>query len=369
MPKEQLVENDEQNLDDDDIEVIVEGEEAPEKEASEKQETKKGKGANSDTEDDKEASRSEDDEEDEDDGPTETEEEIRERRRKEKLVRKERKEKAMARDKLEMTFLRQRNEELEKRIRAQELRSDRQDHYTLEQQIEDAEERARMAEQVIAKAIAEANGDDATKAIKIRDEAIEKIRQLQLYRDKISQQSEQKQKEKSNSVDPLVVSYAQAWMSKNDWYDSQAKDIDSRIVLAIDQSLVEEGYVPKTAQYWRELDKRVRAKLPHRYDDDHSFDEDEDSSSTKRRTASKRSNPLERYAEDEDNYASPPTRAKKGPPVGQQSESGMGAKKKEIYISKDRKEALIQAGVWDDPVLRMRYVKRYQDWDKENASR
>lgn len=359
--KEQLIENDdEQKLEDEEIEVIVEDDdkEPPSKE---------GKSEEKAPEKDAKI-RSEDDEEDEDDDDGESEEELRERRRKEKLARKERRDKAIARDKLEMTFLRQRNEELEKRMRAQELRADRQDHYTLEQRIEEAEEQARMAEQVIAKAIAEANGDDATKAIRIRDEALEKIRQLQYYRDRISKQEEPKQKDKPG-IDPLVASFAQAWIAKNDWYDPQSGDLDSRIVLAIDQSLVDEGYVPKTAQYWKELDRRVRAKLPHRFNDEHTFDEDEDTSSAKSKPSNKRSRQNERDDEADSDDTRGPNRVKKGPPVGQQSESGLGAKKKEIYISKDRKEALIQAGVWDDPVLRMRYIKRYQDWDKENASR
>ena len=39
---------------------------------------------------------------------------------------------------------------------------------------------------------------------------------------------------------------------------------------------------------------------------------------------------------------------------------------KEVYISPERKEALIEAGVWDDPVLRAKYVKRYSEYDRLN---
>jgi hypothetical protein len=288
--------------------------------------------------------------------------------KKEKLERKERRDKAIARDKLEMNFLRHRNEELERRMMAQELRSQRQDHYTIEQRIAEAEDDARLAEQVIAKAVAEANGDDVVKAVKLRDEAVEKIRQLQGYRDKLAKES--KQPKEKQKVDPQVAAFAQEWMSKNSWYDSQGRDLDSRLVLAIDQSLVDEGYLPKTAQYWKELDRRVRAKLPYRYHDKRTQSEDEDESDD---YALDDDEPLEtrrakRQTNDEDGRSQ--SRPKKGPAVGQSSESVSGAvKKREIYISKDRKEALIQAGVWDDPVLRMRYVKRYQQWDKDNSSR
>ena len=31
---------------------------------------------------------------------------------------------------------------------------------------------------------------------------------------------------------------------------------------------------------------------------------------------------------------------------------------------------MIDAGVWDDPILRQRYLKQYQKWDRDNnASR
>jgi hypothetical protein len=43
-------------------------------------------------------------------------------------------------------------------------------------------------------------------------------------------------------------------------------------------------------------------------------------------------------------------------------------RKTEVYVSPDRKQALIDAGVWDDPVLRTKYVKRYQEYDRLNKS-
>jgi hypothetical protein len=38
-----------------------------------------------------------------------------------------------------------------------------------------------------------------------------------------------------------------------------------------------------------------------------------------------------------------------------------------VYISAERKEAMIEAGVWDDPVLRNKYLKSYSDYDKQAA--
>jgi hypothetical protein len=36
-----------------------------------------------------------------------------------------------------------------------------------------------------------------------------------------------------------------------------------------------------------------------------------------------------------------------------------------VYISPERKEAMIEAGVWEDPVLRNKYLKSYATYDKE----
>ena len=59
-------------------------------------------------------------------------------------------------------------------------------------------------------------------------------------------------------------------------------------------------------------------------------------------------------------------KARGGPAVGSGKEHAPSSTRKEVYISPERKSALVEAGVWDDPVLRMRYVKRYAAYDKTN---
>ena len=56
-------------------------------------------------------------------GEPDERESIRERRRKEKQERKQRRDTAIKRDKVELNFLRKRNEDLERRISAQEQKS------------------------------------------------------------------------------------------------------------------------------------------------------------------------------------------------------------------------------------------------------
>lgn len=55
-----------------------------------------------------------------------------------------------------------------------------------------------------------------------------------------------------------------------------------------------------------------------------------------------------------------------GPAVGSGREHAPTSTRREVYISPERKQALIDAGVWDDPVLRMKYVKRYAAYDAEH---
>ena len=61
--------------------------------------------------------------------------------------------------------------------------------------------------------------------------------------------------------------------------------------------------------------------------------------------------------------------ARGGPAMGSGREHAPSSTRKtEVYVSPDRKQALIDAGVWDDPVLRTKYVKRYQEYDRNNKS-
>lgn len=40
-----------------------------------------------------------------------------------------------------------------------------------------------------------------------------------------------------------------------------------------------------------------------------------------------------------------------------------------MYISPERKQAMIDANVWDDAKLREKYIRKYMEYDKANGSR
>lgn len=252
---------------------------------------------------------------------------IRERRRAEKQERKERRDQAIKRDKLELDFLRKRNDDLERRLTAQEQKSIHNDLGSLDYQINQAAREAEMAERVIAKAVEAGNGADVTQAMRYRDQAIAKIQQLNFAKQQT--QNVAMQRQQAPQIDDMTMHYANEFIKEHEWYDPQGRDEDSAIVLAIDQALSKDGFDPKSEEYWEELRRRAAKRLPDKF---------------------QRRQP------------------RGGPAVGSGREHAPASTRKEIYISPERKQALMDAGVWEDPVLRAKYVKRYAEYDRNNRS-
>lgn len=270
-------------------------------------------------------------------------EELRRKRREEKADRAARRKQAIERDKTELNFLRQRNEALEKRMFNVEKTTVANTISGIDARIADTIAEVKAAERIMSQAIEAGNGDDAAKAMRIRDAAMQKVQQLQVHKHQQTQAAENLQQQVQNQApgpDPEIASFAQEWVSKNSWYDPNGKDEASKIVLAIDQSLVESGYNPKTEAYWRELDKRVAKRLPDMKGGGNYDDSQDDDRRGQRR----------------------------GPPIGSSRDQAPQSSRREVYISPERKQAMIDAGVWEDAVLRQRYLKQYAKWDRENNS-
>ena len=260
---------------------------------------------------------------------------IRERRRLEKLERKDRRDKAISRDKIELDFLRKRNDELERRVSVQEHRTQQLDLNGLDAQIQEAVKQAEMAERVIAKAVEVGNGADVAQALRYRDQAIAKAQQL----NGVKQQAIQKPQQ-APQLDDMTLHYANEFLADNKWYDPQGRDEDSAIVMAIDQALAKDGFNPQTEEYWIELERRAARRLPEKF---------------------ARAKPKESEQREE-------RQPRGGPTVGSGREHAPTSTRKEIYLSPDRKQALIDAGVWDDPILRVKYAKRYAEYDRANKA-
>lgn len=274
-----------------------------------------------------------------DDDYSESEREvIRERRRIEKRERKQRQDAAKNRDKTELTFLQRRNEELERRFSSIEGKMMRSELSEYDTAIAQASQRAQLAEQVFAKAISAKNGEDASKAMQYRDQAkaaVYALEQRKAQEVQRIQQAQYAQQQKQSEIPPRQVEMAQDFIREHDWYDPAGSDEDSAIVLAIDAALVKAGVDPNTDEYWDELREKVRRRLPEK------FNKREQRSDT--------------------------NRPRGGPQIGSGRNDSAPSGRREVYISPERKNAMIEAGVWDDAVLRQKYIKRYMDYDKQNS--
>jgi hypothetical protein len=286
----------------------------------------------------------EDDEEDESEGDErlaesqdDTDEDVspnRKRRLKRREVRKRAKENADR----ELRFLREQNAELVRRVSAIEGHALSTNEQTLDQRMQEAVRDAQQAESIMARAIEAGNGEDAATALRLRDEANRRAWELSQSK----QQVEQVRKQVANpGPDPRVRSLAQEWLTANPWYDPNGRDEDSRVTKAIDDGLVSEGYNPASVDYWHELTRRVSSRI------NGGSAADDDGGEEAPRAAA----PAKRRA----------------PPTGNSREHAPPSTRKEDYETQDRKQAMIDAGVWDDPVLRTRYLKAYQAYDKNSA--
>jgi hypothetical protein len=137
-------------------------------------------------------------------------------------------------------------------------------------------------------------------------------------------------------------------MIDNEWWDPSGRDQESQAVLQIDRSLVQEGYDPAQKDYWDELRSRAKEALPNRFKSRAGSREDDGG------------------GEGSGNGQQKPSGAR-----GPQFRTGgreRPLKKNEVYISPERKEAMIEAGVWEDPVLRNKYLKSYSKYDQEAST-
>jgi hypothetical protein len=178
------------------------------------------------------------------------------------------------------------------------------------------------------------NGDDMATALRLRDEANRRAWELSQSKQKVEQV---RQQVANPGPDPRVRSLAQEWLAANPWYDASGRDEDSRITKAIDDGLVAQGYDPKTPDYWHELTRRVSTRLNGA------------------------------PAEQEADAPEPAAARRKAPPTGNTREHAPVSTRKEVYVTPERKQAMIDAGVWDEPALRTRYLKAYQAYDKTSA--
>jgi len=290
------------------------------------------KGEESEEKEESDSEEAEDSAEDEEEQETdEDREKIREARREERRLKKELAKQREVSAKHKISALERKNEELARRLAAVENTAASYQFAQVDKAIEDEATRVEYAKMKLLQASQNNDAAAQVEYLEQLQESKQRLAQIQAYK---KQQLELVKQPKQNVPTPAsetVRENATAWLSKNKWYDPQARDTDSRIAKVIDQELAADGWDPADPEYWDELDNRLSARLPHRY-------------AARNGTSAKRSNPT----------------------ASSRVASTTSRSANTISLSKERVQAIKDAGAWDDPARRNAMIKAYAAYDKQN---
>jgi len=275
-------------------------------------------------------------EEDQDDvdaieeGETEDErEKIREARREERRLKKALQKEREVSAKHKISALERRNEDLARRLAAVENTAASYQFAQIDKALEDEATRVEYAKMKMLEAAQNGNAAAQVEYLEQLTDAKQRLNQVQHYK---KQQVEAAKTPKQNVPNPVsteVQENATAWLKKNSWYDPQARDTDSRIAKVIDSELAADGWDPSDPEYWEELDSRLSNRLPHRYSS---------------KGGAKRANPT----------------------ASSRSAESSGNKPGTITLSRDRVQAIKDAGAWDDVNKRNKMIRAYAAYDRNN---
>lgn len=280
---------------------------------------------------------------------------IRERRRKEKQRRTAR----IASDRRELEFLRKRNEDVERALSQVALRQEKLEESTVDTRIGTLEAQIREAETIHAEAIKANDGVTATEALRVKDALKEAQSKLKGGKEDRVKEREAATREREApakpAVDPEAVKHGRAWVESNEWFDPNLQDDDSYLARAIEERMAREGrFDPRTPDYWEELNRRIDKRLPGLRTKKSSMKDERDSDDL--------------WDEDDEKPQKTESKKPKGPRISVGGKT-RALKPNEVHISQQRKEAMMAAGVWDDPETRERYLRSYKRYDEEARSR
>jgi hypothetical protein len=234
-----------------------------------------------------------------------------------------------------ITALRRQNEQMAERLSVLEKRTAGSDLARLDKAIEDGHLKLQYAKLKIKEATEMANGAALADAQEQWYEARRQVEALDALKKKVV--SEPQQKNVPQTPDPMLKRHAGDWMARNDWFDPEGKDTDSQIATKIDESLVNEGWDPKTPDYWDELDNRLTKYLPHRYNAKN---------------------------EDKSNFRRP-----RSVVTSSGNDARSTTKSNEFYLSPERVKAIKDAGRWDNMAERKKMIMRYAEYDRMSNNR
>lgn len=269
-----------------------------------------------------------------DDKTEEEREAIRARRRKERADKKQYAKQKEETYKREIAGLKRQLSEFNEWKNTVERRNVQSGMAQLDQAIHETDSSIQLALDAIKEATVKQNGEALADAQELFYASRKRKDELEHIKKRVVQQNQQPQRQ-APVIDRDVVKNAQNWMKDKDWYDPRGANPDSKIAAMLDSQLSEEGWDPRTPEYWQELDERAKKYLPHRYNS--AYNE--------------------------------PTRDKTPPkpPTG-----GSGKENRQtsssFTLSPERVRALKEAGMWDDPTKRKAMILRYMEQDKQKGN-
>jgi len=268
---------------------------------------------------------------DQDDETDEEREKIREARREERRLKKELAKQREASSKHKISALEKRNEELARRLAAVENTASSYQFAQIDKAVEDEATRVEYAKMKMLQAAQDNDAVAQMDYLEQLTEAKQRLQQVQHYKKQQLEAAKAPKQNVPNEMAAEVQRNAERWLKKNSWFDTQARDTDSRIAKVIDQELAADGWDPGDSEYWEELDNRLSARLPHRY-------------------TSKGGN----------------TKRSAGPTASSRVANATSAKPGTITLSRDRVQAIKDAGAWDDVEKRNKMIRAYASYDRAN---
>lgn len=305
--------------------------EVPENFDDEEAETKVEVKAEEDESDDEDLQSSDEDQQD-DEETDEEREKIREARREERKLKKELSKQREASAKHKISALEKRNEDLARRLAAVENTAASYQFAQLDKSIEDEATRVEYAKMKMLQAAQSNDVASQMEYLEQLTDAKQRLQQVQYYKKQQLEQAKTPKQNVPNQISTEVQQNATQWLKKNSWYDPQARDTDSRIAKVVDQELATDGWDPSDPEYWDELDNRLQSRLPHRY------------------TSKGGAN----------------TRRSSGPTASSRVANTATAKQGTITLSRERVQAIKDAGAWDDTDKRNKMIRAYASYDRQN---
>jgi hypothetical protein len=143
---------------------------------------------------------------------------------------------------------------------------------TLDGQISSLESSLRIADDEMAAAVKNSDGDTYAKALRIRDQIVGRLWGLKQDREKLSpgdeatqhqnggtvEQPQQRQQQRQDPrITNAVANHFEAFSERFPWFDANSNDADCNIVRALDAELVGQGYLRHTPVFWQELERSM----------------------------------------------------------------------------------------------------------------